>query len=64
MNISFDLDGTLIPYDEEFEIEKRGFVGRFLGIDKIRKGSRDLILILQNKGHSINIYTTSFISKH
>lgn len=64
MNISFDLDGTLIPYDEEFETEKRGFIGRFLGIEKIRKGSKDLILTLQNLGHSINIYTTSFRSKH
>ncbi|AUC15549.1 hypothetical protein BTO06_10520 [Tenacibaculum sp. SZ-18] len=31
---------------------------------KIRKGSRDLILLLQNKGHSINIYTASFRNKH
>lgn len=63
MNISFDLDGTIIPFDKEFETEKRSEIAKFFGIEKIRKGTKKLILDLQKKGHSINIYTTSFRTK-
>ncbi len=63
MNISFDLDSTLIPNGDEFETEKRNFLGKILGVEKIRKGAPELIRLLQTDGHLINIYTTSFRSK-
>ena len=63
MNISFDLDGTLIPYSKEFETEKLNKVAEFLGVEKIRKETKKLIADLQNQGHKIHIYTTSFRSK-
>lgn len=63
MNISFDLDSTLIPNGKEFETEKRSRVAKLLGIEEIRKGTSELILELQNNGHKIHIYTTSFRSK-
>lgn len=63
MNISFDLDSTLIPHGNEFEAEKRSFLAKFIGIEEIRKGTAKLILDLHKEGHSIHIYTTSFRSK-
>ncbi|WP_025663014.1 hypothetical protein [Aquimarina megaterium] len=63
MNISFDLDSTLIPNGNEFETEKRNGIAKLLGIEKIRKGTNKLISDLQNQGHKIHIYTTSFRSK-
>lgn len=60
MNISFDLDSTLIPNGKEFETEKRNRIAKLLGIEEIRKGTRELISELQNQGHNIHIYTTSF----
>ena len=63
MNISFDLDNTLIPNGKEFEIENRSGIAKLFGIEKIRKGTRELISDLQNQGHKIHIYTTSFRSK-
>lgn len=63
MNISFDLDGTLIPYNNEFETESRNRFAAMVGIEKIRKSSPQLIKELQKKGHTINIYTTSFRKK-
>lgn len=63
MNISFDLDSTLIPCGNQFETEKRSRIARLFGIEKIRKGTRELIIDLQNQGHKINIYTTSYRSK-
>lgn len=60
MNISFDLDSTLIPNGKEFETEKRSRIAKLFGIEKIRKGTPDLIDFLQNRGHRIHIYTTSF----
>ena len=63
MNISFDLDSTLIPNGTEFETESRSGIAKLFGIEEIRKGTSELILNLQNKGHKINIYTTSFRSK-
>lgn len=35
MNISFDLDGTLIPYNNEFETESRNYFAAMVGIEKI-----------------------------
>jgi phosphoserine phosphatase len=57
MNISFDLDSTLITGGDEFETEKRSFIARWAGIDKIRKGAPALISKLQKKGHIVHIYT-------
>jgi hypothetical protein len=62
MNISFDLDGTLITGGNEFETEKRSFIARWVGIEKIRKGAPFLISKLQKKGHVVHIYTTSYRS--
>lgn len=63
MNISFDLDSTLIPNGKEFETENRNVIAKLFGIEEIRKGTRELISELQNQGHKIHIYTTSFRSK-
>ncbi len=63
MNISFDLDNTLIPSGNEFEIEHRNLILRLLGIEKIRKGTKQLIDHLQREGHQVHIYTTSYRSK-
>ncbi|WP_179020368.1 HAD family hydrolase [Winogradskyella forsetii] len=63
MNISFDLDSTLIPNGKEFETEKRSGIAKLFGIEEIRKGTRELISHLQNHGHKIHIYTTSFRTK-
>lgn len=64
MNISFDLDSTLIPNGKEFETEKRSGIAKFFGIEKIRKGTRELMFDLKKDGHKIHIYTTSFRSKN
>ena len=63
LNISFDLDSTLIPNGKEFETEKQHSLAKILKIETIRKGSKTLISDLQQQGHKIHIYTTSFRSK-
>jgi hypothetical protein len=63
MNISFDLDSTLIPNWKEFETEKLGGIAKLFGIEEIRKGTRELFNYLQIQGHQIHIYTTSYRSK-
>lgn len=63
MNISFDLDSTLIPNGTEFETENRSAIAKLFGIEEMRKGTRELISDLQNQGHKIHIYTTSFRTK-
>ena len=63
MNISFDLDSTLIPHGNEFESEPLTKIANWLGIEPIRKGTPALIHQLQEQGHTIHIYTTSFRSK-
>ena len=63
MNISFDLDSTLIPNGKEFEIEKVNKIAKYFGIEEIRKGTSELISHLQSEGHKIHIYTTSFRTK-
>lgn len=64
MNIGFDLDSTLIPNGKEFATENRSRFAKLLGIEEIRKGSAKLIPELQDSGHKVHIYTTSFRSKH
>ena len=63
MQISFDLDGTLIPYNNEFHTEKRSWWAKLLGIELIRKGTKTLIKTLQSQGNEVHIYTTSLRSK-
>jgi len=64
MNISFDLDSTLIPNGKEFETEKISRIGKLFGVEKIREGTRELISDLQKEGHKVHIYTTSFRTKN
>lgn len=59
MIISFDIDNTLVPYSDEFEVEERKLLSRMMGAERIRKGTIELWVKLQNKGHEIWIYTTS-----
>ena len=63
MNISFDLDSTLIPNGKEFETEKRTFMAKVFRVEKLRKGTKELFSSLEKEGHNLNIYTTSFRSK-
>ncbi|MCF6142070.1 HAD family hydrolase [Flavobacterium sp. K77] len=63
MNISFDLDSTLIPNGKEFETEKISGIAELFGVEQIRKGTRELISDLQKEGNKIHIYTTSFRTK-
>lgn len=63
MNISFDLDSTLIPNGTEFEIEKRSGMAKLFGIEEMRKGTAELIAELKNQGNKVHIYTTSFRTK-
>ena len=64
MNISFDLDSTLIPNGNEFETETRSKIAELIGVEKIRRGTEKLISELQKEGHQIHIYTTSFRSRN
>ena len=63
MNISFDLDNTLIPNGSSFAVEPIGRIARLLGIEELRKGTRDLVSELKSRGYEIHIYTTSFRSR-
>ena len=62
MIISFDIDNTLIPYTNEFEIEHKSILARLIGAEGIRKGTIELFKKLENRGHHIWIYTTSYRS--
>jgi len=62
MIISFDIDNTLIPYSDEFEVEERKLLSRLFAAESIRKGTIDLFKTLKSKEHQIWIYTTSFRS--
>ena len=63
MNISFDLDSTLIPGGNEFETEKRSGIAKLFGIERVRRNTNKLISDLQKQGHKIHIYTTSYRPK-
>ena len=62
MIISFDIDNTLIPYSNEFEVEKKTLLSKLLWAEPLRKGTVDLFHELEKNGHEIWIYTTSFRS--
>lgn len=59
MDISFDLDGTLIPLNQEFPTMPQSFGAKILGVEPIRVGTLELMAELKSMGHSIHIYTTS-----
>ncbi len=62
MNISFDLDSTLIPYNNEFPIAPYPRWYRWCKVEPLRKGSPLLFRQLQAEGHVLHIYTTSYRS--
>ena len=62
MTISFDLDSTLIPCGDEFHVEARTLWPRLLQVEPLRRGTIALFRELQNRGHVIYIYTTSYRS--
>jgi hypothetical protein len=61
VRISFDLDDTLICYDDEVAQEPRiTMFRRFIVHDEpLRAGARELMRTLQSRGHEIWIYTSS-----
>ena len=63
MIISFDIDNTLIPYSNEFEVERMTLFSRLFKAEPIRKGTIELFKVLEERGHQIWIYTTSFRTK-
>ena len=62
MIISFDIDNTLIPYSDEFEVEEKTLIPKILGAESIRKGTIFLFNELEKRDHEVWIYTTSFRS--
>ena len=60
MKISFDIDNTLIPYSDEFEVHKVSSVLNLIASEKLRIGTKELFNSFQNNNHEIWIYTTSF----
>ena len=60
MKISFDIDNTLIPYSDEFEVEKNSSILNLFAKEKLRVGTKELFKSLQYEKHEIWIYTTSF----
>lgn len=60
MNISFDLDSTLIPSGKEFPVEKRSQMANFFSVENLRLGTVTLFKKMKNKGCTIHIYTTSY----
>ncbi|WNJ20091.1 HAD family hydrolase [Pontibacter sp. G13] len=63
MSISFDLDGLLIAYREEFPVEPLTRLRRFVCLERLRAGTIALFRRLQHQGHTIGIYTTSLRSE-
>lgn len=63
MIISFDIDNTLIPYSDEFDVEEKTLLSKVLMAESLRKGTPNLFHQLKGNGHDLWIYTTSFRSK-
>ncbi len=61
-SVSFDLDGTLIGCDGP--VEPLGFIGRILGSERLRLGTRRLIRELHMRGFATSVYTTSLRSHY
>ena len=63
MKISFDLDDTLIPYSaNDFPTEKRNILHKIMGIEPIRRNTKQLFQTLKRQNHQVGIYTTSYRS--
>lgn len=64
MRIAFDLDNTLIRSEFDFELEtpKYTWLAYLLGIERLRKGTGELIKFCQKQGWEVWIYTTSYRS--
>lgn len=61
MRISFDLDDTLICYQDDVprEAPLPWYLAIWGGNAPLRRGTRDLFLDLQSRSHEVWIYTTS-----
>lgn len=59
MRISFDIDNTLIPYVDDFEVTPVNIFWKLIGVESLREGTKELFQTLQNQGHEIWIYTSS-----
>lgn len=62
MKISFDLDDLIIPGMKRFEIQPQSLLHKFFRLEKIRKGTPELLKKLKASGHVVGIYTTSYRS--
>lgn len=62
MKISFDIDNTLVPFSDEFEVEHCHPLLNLLNKEKLRLGTKNLFKILEDQNHEIWIYTTSIRS--
>ena len=60
MKISFDIDNTLTPYSNEFEVEPNKSILNYFAKEKLRVGTTTLFKNLEKEKHEIWIYTTSF----
>jgi len=64
MKISFDLDGTLIPFQKnDFKTIKPNCFQKILEYELLRDGTIELFKTLKENGHQVGIYTYSFRSK-
>lgn len=60
MKISFDIDNTLVPYSDEFQVEENKSILNLVSKEKLRIGTKSLFRKLEDDKHEIWIYTTSF----
>ncbi len=61
MLISFDIDDTLMMHGDGYPLDKNRvpWLLRSIFRERLRNGSFDLFKVIQKKGHSIGVYTTS-----
>ena len=59
MNISFDMDDTLVSSDPRFLHESYTVLPKLLGAERLRQGTVSLFRQLEKRGHQVIIYTTS-----
>ena len=59
MRISFDIDNTLVPFTNEFEVEQNRSILNLVCREKLRVGTTELFDKLEEDKHEIWIYTTS-----
>lgn len=59
MRIAFDLDDTLVPCLSALPTEPRPWYGRLLSRERLRAGTRALMVELRRRGHEPCIYTSS-----